>query len=488
MADAEKVLAGSLGALALVWLCHRTLHQQLPLPPGPSGHWIWGNVAEMNVPHRPVKAATGWKEQYGDIICLRTLSNTTVIINSEALATELLEKRAAETSDRPRNVFVRELQLRKTMALVLQQSQARTYSTLHSSNLLQFLRALAKTPDNYMNHIDDSASRFIMNLAYGHEIIEDDPLVAAVRAGQIYMEDGLATHRWVNSLPFLRYYPAWAPGGEFQKVAREGLRRRLEYANVPFDTVMDGIRRNQLVQPSFTSRLLEQKGGANASEEDVDLIKWSAASLFGGGTATTVSILATLIFCLVIHPEITKKAQDEIDRVIGPNRLPTVHDRGSLPYVEAVLQEVMRYYPVVPLCAPTLNTLSIASDFSPGIPHSTEQDIEFQGYRIPKGSSIEPNLWAILHDPDIYSDPYVFRPERYLESKPAPDPRKYIFGFGRRICPGIHIAYDSTFINCAGLISVFDFRASAELLASVDAVGGRESPDMWKLFNSSKIV
>ncbi|KAF8703128.1 cytochrome p450, partial [Rhizoctonia solani] len=488
MADVEKVLAGSLGALALVWLCHRTLHQQLPLPPGPSGHWIWGNVAEMNVPHRPVKAATGWKEQYGDIICLRTLSNTTVIINSEALATELLEKRAAETSDRPRNVFVRELQLRKTMALVLQQSQARTYSTLHSSNLLQFLRALAKTPDNYMNHIDDSASRFIMNLAYGHEIIEDDPLVAAVRAGQIYMEDGLATHRWVNSLPFLRYYPAWAPGGEFQKVAREGLRRRLEYANVPFDTVMDGIRRNQLVQPSFTSRLLEQKGGANASEEDVDLIKWSAASLFGGGTATTVSILATLIFCLVIHPEITKKAQDEIDRVIGPNRLPTVHDRGSLPYVEAVLQEVMRYYPVVPLCAPTLNTLSIASDFSPGIPHSTEQDIEFQGYRIPKGSSIEPNLWAILHDPDIYSDPYVFRPERYLESKPAPDPRKYIFGFGRRICPGIHIAYDSTFINCAGLISVFDFRASAELLASVDAVGGRESPDMWKLFNSSKIV
>ncbi|QRW23620.1 cytochrome P450 family protein [Rhizoctonia solani] len=489
MADVEKLLAGSLGALALVWLCHRTLHQQLPLPPGPSGHWIWGNVAEMNVPHRPVKAATDWKEQYGDIICLRTLSNTTVIINSEALATELLEKRAAETSDRPRNVFVRELmgwntstvlhthnnrhrQLRKTMALVLQQSQARTYSTLHSSNLLQFLRALAKTPDNYMNHIDDSASRFIMNLAYGHEIIEDDPLVAAVRAGQIYMEDGLATHRWVNSLPFLRYYPAWAPGGEFQKVAREGLRRRLEYANVPFDTVMDGIRRNQLVQPSFTSRLLEQKGGANASEEDVDLIKWSAASLFGGGTATTVSILATLIFCLVIHPEITKKAQDEIDRVIGPNRLPTVHDRGSLPYVEAVLQEVMRYYPVVPLC----------------IPHSTEQDIEFQGYRIPKGSSIEPNLWAILHDPDIYSDPHVFRPERYLESKPAPDPRKYIFGFGRRICPGIHIAYDSTFINCAGLISVFDFRASAELLASVDAAGGRESPDMWKLFNSSKIV
>ncbi|KAL5637726.1 hypothetical protein ACGC1H_002106 [Rhizoctonia solani] len=489
MGNLEVLFAGCIGASAVAWVLSRTFRAQLPLPPGPSGHWLWGNIAEINTPHRPVKAATEWKELYGDILCLRTVSNTTIIINSEALVRELLEKRAGETSDRPSNVFVRELmgwntstvlqkhnnrhrQLRKTMALVLQQSQARTYSSLHSSNLLQFLRALAKTPDDYMNHIDDSASRFIMNLAYGHEIVEDDPLVAAVRAGQIYMEDGLATHRWVNSFPFLRYYPAWAPGGEFQKVAREGLRRRLEFANVPFDTVMDRMRRNEIVRPSFTSQLLEQKGGVNASEEDVDLIKWSAAALFGGGTATTVSILATLIFCLALHPEITKKAQEEIDRVIGRDRLPTVQDRGSLPYVEAVLQEAMRYYPVVPLC----------------IPHSTEQDIEFRGYRIPKGSSIEPNIWAILHDPNTYPDPYTFQPERYLQNHPAPDPRKYIFGFGRRVCPGIHVAYDSTFINCAGLVSAFDFEASAELLASVEVLGGRESPEMWKLFNSSKIV
>ncbi|CAE6511971.1 unnamed protein product [Rhizoctonia solani] len=312
MENPERLLTGCAGTLVVAWLLSRIYHRQLPLPRGPPGHWLWGNVIEINVPHRAVKAAMKWRELYGDLICLRTVSNTTIIVNSEALVTELLEKRASETSDRPRNVFVRELmgwntstvlhrhnnrhkQLRKTMASVLQQSQARTYSPLHSSNLLQFLRALSKTPENYMNHIDDSASRFIMDLAYGHQIVEDDPLVKAVRAGQIYMEDGLATHQWVNSLPFLRYYPAWGPGGEFQKVAQEGLRRRLEYANVPFDTVMDRIRRNEIVQPSFTSRLLEQNGGANASEEDVDLIKWSAASLFGGGTATVSMLDAYMI-------------------------------------------------------------------------------------------------------------------------------------------------------------------------------------------------
>ncbi|QRW10511.1 cytochrome P450 family protein [Ceratobasidium sp. AG-Ba] len=474
---------GYLAALLVLGLLSRLKNRhRLPLPPGPPGHWLWGNVTEMNEPHRAVKATLEYRKIYGAVVCLRTISSTTIILNDESAAMELLDKRASETADRARNVFVRELmgwdtstvlhrhnnrhrQLRKTMALILQQSQARTYSSLHSSNLVLFLKALAKTPENFTHHIDDSASRFIMRLAYGHDIMENDPLVAAVRAGQIYMEDGLATHRWVNSLPFLRYYPSCAPGGDFQKIAREGLRRRLEYANVPFDTVMDAV-------PSFTSQLLEQKGGVNASDEDIDLIKWSAASLFGGGTATTVSILTTLIFLLALHPEAVQKAQEEIDRVIGRDRLPTVHDRGSLPYVEAVLQEAMRYYPVVPLC----------------IPHSTDEDIEFRGYLIPKSCSIEANMWGIAHDPDIYPDPHVFRPERYLQEKPNLDPRKYIFGFGRRVCPGIHIAYDSTFINCAGLLAVFDFGASPELVKDVEIVGGRDSVEIWKLFNSSKIV
>ncbi|KAG8684429.1 hypothetical protein FRC09_015391, partial [Ceratobasidium sp. 395] len=361
-------ILGYLGVLAVfgLWYQRFSSKRSLSLPPGPAGHWLWGNITEINTPHRAVKAGTDHRKIYGDIMCLRTISNTTIVLNSESAVMELLDKRASETADRPRNVFVRELmgwntsvvlhrhnnrhrQLRKSLAAALQPSQARTYSALHSSNLLSFLRALSKTPEDFLHHIDDSASRFIMRLAYGHDIIENDPLVEAVRAGQIYMEDGLATHRWVNSLPFLRHYPSWAPGGDFQTVAREGLRRRLEYANVPFGTVMDVMRRNGVVRPSFTSQLLEQKGGLQASDEDVDLIKWSAASLFGGGTATTVSVLSTLIFLLALYPDEVKKGQDEIDRVIGRDRLPTVHDRGSLPYVEAILQEAMRYYPVVPL-------------------------------------------------------------------------------------------------------------------------------------------
>ncbi|KAG8795300.1 hypothetical protein FRC12_016314 [Ceratobasidium sp. 428] len=94
----------------------------------------------------------------------------------------------------------------------------------------------------------------------------------------------------------------------------------------------------------------------------------------------------------------------------------------------------------------------------------------------------------MMHDPEVYPDPHIFRPSRFMPPNSAPDPRKYVFGFGRRVCPGIHVAHDSTFIHCAGLLAVFDIQASKELLASVEALGGRDSPNLWELFHSSKIV
>jgi hypothetical protein len=124
------LLAG-LGAVVVGVLFQRLVtRRQLPLPPGPPGHWLWGNVAEMNEPHRAVKSATEYREMYGvclvvfapsttliqigwwhqgDLVCLQTMSNTSILINDESLVIELLDKRASETADRARNVFVREL-------------------------------------------------------------------------------------------------------------------------------------------------------------------------------------------------------------------------------------------------------------------------------------------------------------------------------------------------------------------------------------------
>ncbi|CAE6343112.1 unnamed protein product, partial [Rhizoctonia solani] len=163
-----------------------------------------------------------------------------------------------------------------------------------------------------------------------------------------------------------------------------------------------------------------------------------------------------------LYPEIAKKAQAEIDTAIGRERIPTLYDRNLLPYTDALVQEVMRMCPPVPL----------------GLAHLATEDIEFHGYRIPKGTTINPNIWqascymAILRDPNHFSSPHIFNPNRFLGPKPEPDPRKYIFGFGRRVCPGSHVANNGSWIMCAGLLSVFDILPSPQLEAKVASIGG----------------
>ena len=80
---------------------------------------------------------------------------------------------------------------------------------------------------------------------------------------------------------------------------------------------------------------------------------------------------------MVMHPDMQRKAQEELDRVVGGDRMPTFEDRDSLPYLNALLKEVLRWHPVAPLAAP----------------HRSTTDDEYNGYFIPAGTIVYPNLW-----------------------------------------------------------------------------------------------
>ncbi|CAE6497426.1 unnamed protein product [Rhizoctonia solani] len=188
--------------------------------------------------------------------------------------------------------------------------------------------------------------------------------------------------------------------------------------------------------------------------------------LISGGSTTTVGLIWSFVLMISLYPETAKLAQDEIDTIVGRDRIPELKDRESMPYMEALLQEVMRLCPVGPL----------------GIPHTTTQDIVLGGYRIPKNTAINPNIWAMLRDPKHFSSPYTFDPSRYLKHVPDPDPRKFVFGFGRRVCPGQHVANNTSWIMCAGILSIFDLKPGGELLKEVEQLGGRESMELYKLF------
>jgi len=173
------------------------------------------------------------------------------------------------------------------------------------------------------------------------------------------------------------------------------------------------------------------------------MLKNVTAIGYAAGGETTVSGLHTFLLAMTLYPEAQLKAQKELDRVLGSQgRLPQFSDRNQLPYIDHIVWEVMRWNPVVPL----------------GLPHATTEDDIYEGYWIPKGTTVIPNLWAICHDEDTYPEPFGFKPERFEGPNEAGinELPMATFGFGRRICPGRWLALDTLWITVASVLAVYN--------------------------------
>ena len=148
---------------------------------------------------------------------------------------------------------------------------------------------------------------------------------------------------------------------------------------------------------------------------------------------------------MIAFPEVQRRAQAEIDSVVGRDRLPTFADAPRLLYVRAIIKEILRWRPTVPF----------------GVPHAATEEDWYEGMYIPKGAICIPNAWHCNHDRAVFgSDADEFRPERHLdehgESLPGPTETYHAghitFGFGRRICVGKEMANDSLFIDTARIL------------------------------------
>ncbi|KAG8970429.1 hypothetical protein FRC03_008626 [Tulasnella sp. 419] len=176
-----------------------------------------------------------------------------------------------------------------------------------------------------------------------------------------------------------------------------------------------------------------------------------AGNLLIGAAHTTVGLLHWVVLLASIHQDKQEKIREELDRVVGPDRIPDDKDLPKLPYLRAFIREVLRFRPVLPLA----------------IPHAAGEDQLYRGYLIPKGCTIILNLWAILHDPNLFEDPDVFNPDRYINIEAGKaDLYKKLeslpFGTGRRICPGMSLANRMVELTVASLIWGFHFSPRRE--------------------------
>ncbi|KAJ3474621.1 hypothetical protein NLI96_g12354 [Meripilus lineatus] len=335
-----------------------------------------------------------------------------------------------------RKIFQKQLS-RQTSA-IFQDNQSRQAAIL-AQNLLE-------TPDKFEDHIQRFASAVVMEIAYGHHVSSpDDPyLRIADKINELVAGIGAQGSNLVDLFPFLIKLPAWFPGAWYIRYANKHLPTFLRIQRYGFDEVRKEMERGT-AKPSFLSLNLEELAReGRESEEEFRRLEVSSFHLYGAGGETTKSTLHTMILALLLNPQAQKKAQGEIDKVIGVHRLPDFTDREALPYVECLMYETMRWHPAVPL----------------GIPHRVMEDDMYEGMFIPKGSTIVPNIRSMTLDESVHKNPETFFPERYLP-QPAGLGEGYphsVFGFGRRLCPGRHLAVASVWIVLVTLLSAFDIR------------------------------
>uniref|UniRef100_A0A8H8CHB6 O-methylsterigmatocystin oxidoreductase n=1 Tax=Psilocybe cubensis TaxID=181762 RepID=A0A8H8CHB6_PSICU len=446
--------------------------KNLPPPPGPKGYPIIGNL--FDVPHpadSPHIVYDQWTKKYGDMIYMEVLGQPILILGSLERANDLLDKRSSNYSDRVRMPMVVELmnwgysmafipygqwwrRHRKAFNEHFHRNMVHMYNPIQIREVRGFLRRLQQSPENFMHHVRHTFAAIIMGITYGITVEDtSDPYISnAEEALQGLVETAIPGSYLVDLIPALLYIPSWFPGASFKRKAAYWSRLNNDVINKPFEYIENELTNDREVVPSVTTSLisrLPEKDDPLYSEER-QIAKHATSVAYIAGADTTVSTVQTLFLAMAMYPEALKKAHAELDAVVGPYRLPDYGDCDSLPYINAIVKESMRWNQVLPLA----------------IAHMTTHDDEYDGYFIPRGTVVMPNGWSILHDPEVFPDPMEFKPERYLKDgkldHTVRSPECAAFGFGRRICPGRHLSDNSLYLIVASTLAVYDIKPAID--------------------------
>ncbi|EJD01999.1 cytochrome P450 [Fomitiporia mediterranea MF3/22] len=451
------------------------------MPPGPAGLPLIGNKHQLPA-RKPWRA---FEELNKRPVVSLFFGNTPVIVLGTAQAAwDLLEKRSDKYSSRPRFIVAGEILSDNMRGLMLPNNeewrkwrkilhtgfhlrQAAKYKSIQTLESKITMQQLVENPKDYEKYIQRYAASVVTSVTYGRRVESvDEWIVAENMAAMDYLISVnipgkyiVESWPWLLKLPkFLQWFrrePEVQKARDIKLLTHlvEDVKERMAKGTIPDCLTVEALQNQQKISMSDT------------------YLAYSVSSPFGAGIETTSGTLMSFILAMLHFPEVKKRAQSEIDSVLGPDRMPEYEDYDNLPYIAAIVNETLRWRPIAVLG---------------GQPHASTADDVYNGMYIPKGSTVFANLAGIMNDPVMFPDPGEFRPERFINAK---DPRMAIFdlpfGFGRRICPGLHLARNSLFINIARLLWAFD------ILPALDENGKEIIPDSWNYtdgFNSKPVT
>ncbi|KAH6879558.1 cytochrome p450 monooxygenase [Thelonectria olida] len=462
----DAVLIG-LGLIAsTLWLVYRVtkVGQRPPgFPPGPPTVPLLGNLHLMPT-KRPHLQFQKWAKQYGPIYSLILGTKTMVVLSSDETVKDLLDKKSGVYSDRP-DMYIGQRIASGNLRLVVMRygnnwrmihrmihkalniKAAVTYVPYQDLENKVLLAGILDTPKNFLLHIRRFTYSLSTQMIFGYRCTsnQDPNLLQLFHCFEKWGElSGSSSAQVADLYPVLQKLPNFlAPNVNYAKRLHK-IEKKLYVGHWmrAKNAILDGTGLPCFCNDIYNAQLTEKFSD--------DAAGYISGSLLEAGSDTTASTLYGFILAILIWPEIQKRGQEEIDRVVGHDRLPTMEDYDQLPFIRCCIKESLRWMPTVVL----------------GVPHALIKEDNYQGYRIPEGATVINNVWSIHMDETRSPNPRVFNPDRFkddnttLYQSAVGDVTKrdnFVFGAGRRLCQGIHIAERSLFLGISRFLWGFDF-------------------------------
>ncbi|XP_043115538.1 cytochrome P450 2G1-like [Puntigrus tetrazona] len=456
--SSSLVLVLVLTVLMMVWWKRK--ESRLSLPPGPLALPLIGNLLILDK-RAPFKSFMKWSKTYGPVMTVYIGSQRMVVLVGYDTVKEALVDQAEDFTGRAPIPFI--FQILRGYGLVIsngdrwRQLRRFTLTTLRdfgmgrkrmeqwiqeeSRHLLKSFEETKLTPVDPVFFTSRAVSNVICSLVFGQRFdYEDKDFLGLLQIisrllrfisspqGQLYN----VFPKLMQLLPG-RHHAMLKEVEDIKAFISKKIKEHEK--TLDFDDPKDFI-------DCFLLKLRQDKHNPD-TEFHKDNLLGTVLNLFVAGTETTSTTLRYALMLLIKHPHIQEQMQKEIDRVIGQNRIPTMDDRKSLPFTDAVIHEVQRYLDIVPL----------------NVPHYATCDISFRGHTIPKGTVIIPMLHSVLRDEGQWETPWTFNPEHFLDANGnfKKNPAFMPFSAGKRSCVGESLARMELFLFIVSLLQRFSF-------------------------------
>ncbi|XP_069593145.1 cytochrome P450 2D14-like [Ranitomeya imitator] len=420
-------------------------------PPGPRGLPFLGNILQVDF-RNPAVTFHQLGKQFGNVYSLQFFWTKTVVLNGFEVNKEALINRSEEIADRPRFPTYEKLgYVGDTKGILIahygsswKEQRKFAMTTLRNFGMgkksleervteeakflcSEFLSQKDRFDPTYL--INNAVINVICSITFGDRFEYNDEKLRRLLHlfySALKAEFGLLA-QILNEIPFLNHIPWLADrvlGPEYEMIAF--LKEMIAEHRETWDP---NYTRDYI--DAYLVEMEKVKEDGSSSFNETNLLM-TTCDLFLAGSETTGTTLRWAVLFMILYPDVQSKVQEEIDRIIGRERKPTMGDVLQMPYTNAVIHEVQRCGDIVPLA----------------LPHMAHRDMEIKGYFIPKGTNIITNLSSVLKDHEVWEKPFQFYPKHFLDENEKFLKREAFipFSIGRRACLGEQLARMELFL------------------------------------------